>query len=229
MSDYSEPSVSNLWPLRLGYRCSLYPPTWISVFLGFSFHWVWLWIELFEVGLWVFRSCDQRSAICLSSWHLGHSGCQTLSRVSGCTFSCRNQNLPLKYNQLVLLPFFQHSRFTFVEQDWADQGLVNGEFCLAWKVARLQMFAQSEEAPICFVAFPDSRHSLASSGILDTQILWRFQSVCRQLPRFAPRHESSYHFRPQSYILSCIWICKAGFIRFRLGFVEFYPNLSTIK
>jgi hypothetical protein len=33
----------------------------------------------------------------------------------------RSENLPLKYEQLVLLPF---------GQDWADQGLVNGEFCL---------------------------------------------------------------------------------------------------
>jgi hypothetical protein len=55
-----------------------------------------------------------------------------------------------------------------------------------------------------FVVFPDSRHSLVSSGILSTQILRRLQSVCRQLPRFAPRHESSSHFRPQSYILSFV-------------------------
>jgi hypothetical protein len=25
-----------------GYRCSPHPPTWISVCLDFSFHWVWL-------------------------------------------------------------------------------------------------------------------------------------------------------------------------------------------
>jgi hypothetical protein len=43
----------------------------------------------------------------------------------------RSENLSLKYEQLVLLPFGQHSLFTAVEQDWADQGLVNGEFCLA--------------------------------------------------------------------------------------------------
>jgi hypothetical protein len=43
----------------------------------------------------------------------------------------RSENLPLKYEQLVLLPFGQHLRLTAVEQDWADQGLVNGEFCLA--------------------------------------------------------------------------------------------------
>jgi hypothetical protein len=60
----------------------------------------------------------------------------------------RSENLSLKYEQLVLLPFGQQPRLTAVEQDWADQGHVNGEFCLAWK-ARLQMFAQSEEAPIC--------------------------------------------------------------------------------
>jgi hypothetical protein len=52
-------------------------------------------------------------------------------------------------------------------------------------------FAQSEEAPTCSL---DSAlyfhyffcHSLVSSAILGTQILWRLQSVCRQLPRFAP-------------------------------------------
>jgi hypothetical protein len=43
-----------------------------------------------------------------------------------------SENLSLKYKQLVLFPFgSQHQRFTAVEQDWADQGLVNGEFCLA--------------------------------------------------------------------------------------------------
>jgi hypothetical protein len=41
----------------------------------------------------------------------------------------RLENLSLK--QLVLLSFGQHPRFTAVEQDWAGQGLVNGEFCLA--------------------------------------------------------------------------------------------------
>jgi hypothetical protein len=65
----------------------------------------------------------------------------------------RSENLPLKYEQLVLLPFGQHPRLTAVEPDWADQDLVNGEFGLAWKVARLQMFAQSEEAPICILDF----------------------------------------------------------------------------
>jgi hypothetical protein len=43
----------------------------------------------------------------------------------------RSENLPLKYEQLVILPFGQHPRLTAVEQDWVDQGLVNGEFCLA--------------------------------------------------------------------------------------------------
>jgi hypothetical protein len=78
------------WLLGPGYRCSTHPPTWISVFLDFSLHWVWLWIELFVVGLRIFWSCDQRSAICLSSWHLGHSGCQNLYRFRGCSFSCRH-------------------------------------------------------------------------------------------------------------------------------------------
>jgi hypothetical protein len=43
----------------------------------------------------------------------------------------RSENLSLKYKQLGLLAFDQHPRFTAIEQDWADQGLVSGEFCLA--------------------------------------------------------------------------------------------------
>jgi hypothetical protein len=43
----------------------------------------------------------------------------------------RSENLPFKYEQLVFLPFGQHPRITAVEQDWVDQGLVNGEFGLA--------------------------------------------------------------------------------------------------
>jgi hypothetical protein len=43
----------------------------------------------------------------------------------------RSENLSLKYEQLVLLPFGNPPRFTAVEQDWADQGVVNGKFCLA--------------------------------------------------------------------------------------------------
>jgi hypothetical protein len=43
----------------------------------------------------------------------------------------RSENISLKYEQLVLLSFGQHPRLTAVEQDWADQNLVNGEFCLA--------------------------------------------------------------------------------------------------
>jgi hypothetical protein len=43
----------------------------------------------------------------------------------------RSENLPLKYEQVVLLHLGQHSRFTAVEQGWENQGLVNGEFCLA--------------------------------------------------------------------------------------------------
>jgi hypothetical protein len=43
----------------------------------------------------------------------------------------QQQNLSLKYEKLVLLPFGQQPRFTAVEQNWADQGLVNGKFCLA--------------------------------------------------------------------------------------------------
>jgi hypothetical protein len=61
-----EHSTSNLWPLGPGYRYSPHPPIWISVFLDFSFHWVWLWIGR-SSGLLII--C-QRNAICLSSWHI---------------------------------------------------------------------------------------------------------------------------------------------------------------
>jgi hypothetical protein len=43
----------------------------------------------------------------------------------------RSENLPLKYEQLGFLPLSQHPRFTAIKQDWVDQGLVIGEFCLA--------------------------------------------------------------------------------------------------
>jgi hypothetical protein len=80
MSACLEHSASNLWPLGPGYHYSPpHPPIQISVFVDFSSHWVWLWIELFVV----FWSCDQHSAICLFSWHLGHSSFQTLYRVRG--------------------------------------------------------------------------------------------------------------------------------------------------
>jgi hypothetical protein len=141
-------SAFNLWPLGPCYRWSPHSPTWILVFLECSFHWVWLCIEFSVVGVRVFWSCDQRSAIYLSSWHSGHSGCQTPYRVvpppvdtifEFQTAYCL-ENLPLKYEQLVHLSFGQHPRFSAVEQDWPDQGLVNGEFCLAWKVARPKFF-----------------------------------------------------------------------------------------
>jgi hypothetical protein len=60
----------------------------------------------------------------------------------------RSENLSLKYERLVFLHFGQHPRLTAVEQDCADHGLVNGEFCLAWKVLQPQIFTQFEEAPI---------------------------------------------------------------------------------
>jgi hypothetical protein len=87
----------------------------------------------------------------------------------------RSENLSLKYEQLVLLPFGQHPRLTAVEQDWADQGLVNGKFCIGVNggstadvcAVRRSTFLQSG----FFVVFPESCHSLVSSGILGTQIL----------------------------------------------------------
>jgi hypothetical protein len=125
MSACLDHSTSNLCTLGSGYGCSPHPPTLISVVLDFSFDWGWLWVELFVLGLRVFWLCDQRSAICLSSWHLGHSGCEILYRVRGCTSSCRHH---FRFSVFHFFPFNQHPRLATVEQDWADQGLVNGEF-----------------------------------------------------------------------------------------------------
>jgi hypothetical protein len=55
----------------------------------------------------------------------------TLDTIFDFRAAYRSENLSLKYEQLVLLPFGQHPRLTAVEQDWADQVLVNGEFCRA--------------------------------------------------------------------------------------------------
>jgi hypothetical protein len=52
-------------------------------------------------------------------------------RSSGFLTAYRSENLLLKNEQLVLLPSGQKLRLTAVEQDWVDQDLVNGEFCLA--------------------------------------------------------------------------------------------------
>jgi hypothetical protein len=41
----------------------------------------------------------------------------------------RSENLPLKYEQWILLPFGQQQHPSFT----ADQDLVNGEFCLGVK------------------------------------------------------------------------------------------------
>jgi hypothetical protein len=100
-------------------RLSLFTP---SAQLDFGLPWFLLPLGLalnraFVVGLRIFLSCDQRSTICLCSWHLRHSGCQILYRFRACTFSCRHHfrfsgrilfGGPLKYEQLVLLPFSQH-------------------------------------------------------------------------------------------------------------------------
>jgi hypothetical protein len=47
--------------------------------------------------------------------------------------ACHEHSASHKVRQIQAIgspPFGQHPRFTAVEQDWADQGLVNGEFCL---------------------------------------------------------------------------------------------------
>jgi hypothetical protein len=84
----------------------------------------------------------------------------------------RSENFPLKYDQLILLPFGQHPRLTAVEQDCADQGFVNGEFWSGAKggstadacAVRKNTYLQSG----FFVVFSDSRHLMVSS---DFQIL----------------------------------------------------------
>jgi hypothetical protein len=65
---------------------------------------------------------------------------------------------------LSMTAFLEHNASNLwpLDQDWADQGFVNGEFCLAWKVARLLWLAHSEEALIC---------SLDSSLYFQTQFI----------------------------------------------------------
>jgi hypothetical protein len=55
----------------------------------------------------------------------------SVDTIFGFRVAYRSENLFLKYEQLVHLPFGQYPRFTAVEQDWAYQRLVNGEFCQA--------------------------------------------------------------------------------------------------
>jgi hypothetical protein len=103
----------------------------------------------------------------------------------------RSKNLPLKYKRLVLLPFGQHSRLTADEQDWADKSLVNGEFC-EWWIMWLQRSTYFQSG--FFVVFPDSRHSLMSSEILGTHILWRLQSVCRLIFPHGSANQCQLHY-----------------------------------
>jgi hypothetical protein len=181
MSACLKHSASNHWPLGLGYRCSPHPPTWISVLIDFSFHWVWLWIELFVVGLRVLWSCEQPSAICLSLCHLGHSGCHTLYRVRGCTSSCRHH-----FRFLDRISFeepFSQIQAIDSPPSWSiptfhcrREGL-GGSRSFEWWI--LSGVKSGSTADVCavrrstylqsgfFVAFPDSRHSLVSSLIRD--------------------------------------------------------------
>jgi hypothetical protein len=172
MSACPEYSASNLWPLGPGCRCSPYPPTLVYP--------PWLWIELIVVGLRVFWSCDQGSAICLSSWH---SGIWTVKLFIefvvvpppiGTIFyfraPYRSEKLSLKYEQLVLLPFGQHPRFTAVKQEMKGS---TADVC----AVRRSTYLRSG----FFVVFPDSRHSLVSSGILGTQIIWLLQSAVQRV------------------------------------------------
>jgi hypothetical protein len=173
MSACLEHSASNLWPLGPGYRCSPHPPTCISAFLDFSFHWVCS-IELFVVGLRIFWLCDKRSAICLSLWHLGNSGCQTLYRVRGCTFSCRHHfrfsgrisfgEPSSQIRAIGSLLFWSTPTFHCRRAglggsrscEWwilsGVKGDLTADVCVVWKSTYLQSGF--------FVVFPDSRHSL---------------------------------------------------------------------
>jgi hypothetical protein len=172
----------------------------------------------FLLGLRVFWSFDQRSAICLFSWHLGHSGCLTLYRVRGCTSSFRHHcwfsgrislGEPSSQIRAIGSPTFWSTPTSHCRRAgyggsrscewWILSGIKGGSTADVCAVRR-STYLQSG----IFVVFPYSRHSLVSSGIIGTQILWRLQSICRQLPRFAPHHKSSYHSGPQSYILSFV-------------------------
>jgi hypothetical protein len=87
----------------------------------------------------------------------------------------------------------QHPRLTAVEQDWADQGLVNGELwldCRCLRSPKKHLFA-------VWILRCISRLTSFVGVIRDT-------SVCRQWPRYATRHKSSFHSGLQSYILSFV-------------------------
>jgi hypothetical protein len=70
-------------------------------------------------------------------------GCQTPYRVRGCTFSCRHHfrfwgriSFGGPSSQIRAIgspPFWSTLTPTAVEQDWADQGIVNGEFNFVWR------------------------------------------------------------------------------------------------
>jgi hypothetical protein len=79
----------------------------------------------------------------------------------------RSENLPLKYEQLVLFPFGQHLRLTAVEQDWADQGLVYG---------LLSGVKGGSTADVCAV----QRSTYLQSGILAKTL---YVTLKRQIPR----------------------------------------------
>jgi hypothetical protein len=194
MSACLEHVAFTLWPLGPGYCCSTHPPIWISVFLYFFFHWVWLWIDLFAVGLRVFWSCDQRSAICLSSWHLGHLGCQTICRARGSTFSCKNH---FRFSGRISCgePSAQIRAIGFspsLLEWWILSGVKGGSTADVCAVRR-STYLQTG----FFVVFPDSRHLLVSSEILGigTKILDNFKvfvANCHALLYVTNRHALPY-------------------------------------
>jgi hypothetical protein len=183
-------------------RLSLFTP---STDLDFGLPWFLLPLGLTlnravcgrSSGLLVFWSWDQHSAICLSSWHSRHSGCQTLYRVHGCTFSCRHHfrfsgrisfGEPFSQIRAIGSPPFRSTPTSHCRR----AGLGGSRSCECWILSGVK---GGSTADVCavrrstylqsgfFGVFPDSRHSLVSSGILGTQFLWHLQSVGRQLPR----------------------------------------------
>jgi hypothetical protein len=109
----------------------------------------------------------------------------------------------------IFVPHIVQRTFLSNTNNWFSFLLVKNHVSMLWSrtgtVCAVQRSTYLQSG--FFVVFPDSRHPLVSSGILGTHILWRLQSVCRQLPRFTLRHESSYYSGPQSYfIVFCSFI-----------------------
>jgi hypothetical protein len=114
----------------------------------------------------------------------------------------RLENLSLKYEQLVLLPFSQHPRLTAVEQDWADQGLVNGEFVRRERWLDCRCFHSPKKHLFAVWILRCFSKLKSFFGVTWYTNSLKTSKCLSPIATLCPRHESSYHSGPQSYILS---------------------------